>query len=58
MYPCRFELIETMWQEESSQRPTFAEIVETLQSDVRKASVTSETDENHKRDYYVDILAE
>ena len=51
---CRFEMIEMMWQEESSKRQTFAEIVETLQTNIRKASVTSETDKYN----YVDILAQ
>ena len=51
---CRFEMIEMMWQEESSKRQMFAEIVETLQTNIRKASVTSETDKYN----YVDILAQ
>ena len=47
-------MIETMWQEESNTRPTFAEIVETLQTNIRKASITSETEKCN----YVDILAQ
>ena len=49
-------MIETMWQEDSSKRPTFAEIVETLQTNIRKASITSETDD--KKYNYIDILAQ
>ena len=47
-------MIEKTWQEESSKRPTFAEIVEGLQNNIRKASITSESDKNN----YVDIVAQ
>lgn len=43
-----------MWQEESSKRPSFAEIAEILQSNVRKGSVTS-TDS--RKNNYLELLA-
>lgn len=47
-----------MWQEESSKRPSFAEIVEILQSNVRKGSVTSEQSyTDSRKNYYLDLLA-
>ena len=51
-----------MWQEESSKRPSFAEIVQSLQKDSKEDSITSEelcieTDENRKNNY-IDLLAQ
>ena len=53
-------MITTMWHEESSKRPSFAEIVETIQRDSEEASIASETlytenDENRKNNY-IDLL--
>lgn len=55
-------MIETMWQEESSKRPSFVEIVQNLQSNVKEAPVTSvelctETDENNRKSNYIDLVA-
>ena len=53
----RFEMINTMWQEESNKRPSFTDIVQTLQSDIRKASVTSEQSHTDSRkNNYLELL--
>ena len=51
-----------MWQDESEKRPSFAEIVQTLQSNVKNATSTSEEscteleDDVNERNNYTDIL--
>ena len=61
MYPLRFEIIKTTWQEVSDERPSFAEIVHALEFSVKEASFTHEESSTGKEDNnnnYVDLIAQ